>query len=45
VVKSLKSHKLRTAVERLANWLLVTQGGGDQVVLPINKRTLATLLG
>lgn len=47
-VKSLKSHKLRTAVERLANWLLVAhdeQGAVGVVTLGIDKRTLAALLG
>jgi CRP/FNR family transcriptional regulator, transcriptional activator FtrB len=48
VVKSLKNHKLRTAVERLANHLLrldIEQGSGGRVELPIDKRTLAALLG
>lgn len=47
-VKSLKSQKLRTGVERLANWLLVAhqeQGGGGTVRLAFDKRTLAALLG
>ncbi|MEO3427373.1 cyclic nucleotide-binding domain-containing protein [Pelagibius sp. CAU 1746] len=48
VVKSLKNHKLRNAVERLANYLLraeADQGRGGIVQLPIDKRTLAALLG
>lgn len=47
-VKSLKSHKLRTGVERLANWLLVAhraQGTAGMVRLSFDKRTLAALLG
>lgn len=47
-IKSLKSQKLRTAVERLANWLLVThddQGANGAITLGIDKRTLAALLG
>ncbi|BBK40441.1 transcriptional regulator [Allostella vacuolata] len=47
-VKALKSAKLRTGVERLANWLLVAhdqQGGRGVVRLTIDKRTLAALLG
>jgi CRP/FNR family transcriptional regulator, transcriptional activator FtrB len=48
VVKSLKSHKLRNAVERLANFLLqqhAQQGDGGTVDLQVDKRTLAALLG
>ncbi len=48
VVKSLKNHKLRNAVERLANFLLRTeaeQGGSGVVQLQVDKRTLAALLG
>lgn len=48
VVKSLKSHKLRNAVERLANCLLcleVEQGSNGVAQLQIDKRTLAALLG
>jgi CRP/FNR family transcriptional regulator, transcriptional activator FtrB len=47
-VKSLKSHKLRNAVERLANFLLqqhVQQGDSGTVDLQVDKRTLAALLG
>lgn len=48
VVKSLKNHKLRNAVERLANFLLRSeeeQGGHGVVQLQVDKRTLAALLG
>jgi len=48
VVKSLKNHKLRNAVERLANCLLRThaeQGGSGSLTLQVDKRTLAALLG
>lgn len=47
-VKTLKSQKLRTGVERLANWLLSAQsaqGGAGEVRLAYDKRTLAALLG
>lgn len=47
-VKSLKSQKLRTGAERLANWLLRVhddQGGTGTVRLGTDKRTLAALLG
>jgi CRP/FNR family transcriptional activator FtrB len=48
VVKSLKDHKLRNSVERLANYLLrqhAAQDAGGVIELPIDKRTLAALLG
>jgi CRP/FNR family transcriptional activator FtrB len=48
VVKDHKNQKLRTAVERLANCLLVMeerQGGSGLIVLPYDKKTLASLLG
>lgn len=48
VVKSLKNHKLRNAVERLANNLLraeAEQGGSGIIQLQVDKRTLAALLG
>lgn len=47
-VKTLKNQKLRTGVERLANYLLRLhdeQGGGGALVLDMDKRTLASLLG
>ena len=48
VVKQQKDLKLRTAVERLANSLLVLDGeqeGSGRIDLPYDKRTLASLLG
>ena len=48
MVKALKNQKLRTSVERLANYLLCcSQQNGDSMVfrLVIEKRTLASLLG
>jgi CRP/FNR family transcriptional activator FtrB len=48
VVKSLKNHKLRNAIERLANCLLrldAEQDAGGVVQLQVDKRTLAALLG
>ena len=48
VVKALKDQKLRTSLERLANWLLhqdSLQGSSGQIDLPIDKKTLASLLG
>jgi len=48
VVKEQKNQKLRTGVERLANFLLRlhrSQGADGRLVLPCDKRTLAALLG
>ncbi len=48
VVKEFKNLRLRTAVERLANWLLKyhkDQGADGKVELPYDKRTLASILG
>jgi CRP/FNR family transcriptional regulator, transcriptional activator FtrB len=48
MVRALKDQKLRTGAERLANWILETdrvQGGNGRVVLPHDKRTLASRLG
>lgn len=48
VVRLLKGHKLRTSVERLANWIIEVdrqQGGKGRIVLPHDKRTLASRLG
>lgn len=48
MVKLLKNQKLRTSVERLANYLLYEhqcQGANGALTLPTDKRTLATLLG
>ncbi|GGF52295.1 transcriptional regulator [Azorhizobium oxalatiphilum] len=47
-IRDLKSLKLRTSAERLANWLLraeAEQGGSGQIELPCEKRTLAARLG
>lgn len=47
VVRAYKNIKLRTAVERLANYLLVQharQGADGKFVLPVEKRTLASML-
>ena len=48
VVKSAKDMKLRSGVERLANYLLrlnSEQNGRGEVKLPIGKAVLASLLG
>jgi len=48
VIKSVKGLKLRTSIERLANYLLKWQaksGGGDTFTLTIEKRRLASILG
>jgi len=48
VVKAQKDMKLRTSLERLANYLLRHQasvGGGNTFDLPFEKRRLASLLG
>jgi CRP/FNR family transcriptional regulator, transcriptional activator FtrB len=48
VVRELKNQKLRTGVERLANWILQmdTHGGGTgRFTLGYDKRTIASLLG
>ena len=48
VMKELKSHKLRTSAERLANWILANDqrsGGSGRFTLPYDKRTLAARLG
>ncbi|RME63798.1 MAG: transcriptional regulator [Alphaproteobacteria bacterium] len=48
VIKALKDQKLRTAVERLANYILrehEKQGGDGELHLRSDKRTLAALLG
>lgn len=48
MVKSLKSHKLRSGIERLANHLLrldAEQGGSGHIELPVEKRVVAALLG
>ncbi|MGV6872181.1 transcriptional activator FtrB [Pseudochelatococcus sp. B33] len=48
LVRAVKNLKLRSAVERLANYLVtlqVRQGGGIDVTIPHEKRVLASLLG
>jgi len=48
VMKELKSYKLRTGAERLANWILVEderQSAAGHFDLPHDKRTLAARLG
>lgn len=48
VVKELKNQKLRSGLERLANWLIVTNdeiGGSSGFKLPFEKKVLAARLG
>lgn len=48
VVKEVKNQKLRSGLERLANWLLVQHaqaGGTPRFVLPFEKKVLASRLG
>ncbi|MBB5518463.1 cyclic nucleotide-binding domain-containing protein [Amphiplicatus metriothermophilus] len=48
VVRAYKNLKLRSAVERLANYLLVQnarQGGEGRFTIPVEKRVLASMLG
>ena len=48
VVKELKNQKLRSGLERLANWLLAHQaelGGAQRFDLPFEKKVLASRLG
>ncbi len=48
VVRNQKNLKLRTGVERLASYLAhqhVRQGANGRLTLPIDKRTLASMLG
>jgi CRP/FNR family transcriptional activator FtrB len=48
VVRVLKDQKLRTGVERLANWILEEdrlQGGQGRIALSHDKRTLSSRLG
>lgn len=48
VVKEVKNQKLRSGLERLANWLLVTDretGAKGRFVLPYDKKVLASRLG
>lgn len=48
VVKELKNQKLRTSLERLANWLLardIESGSTGQITIPFDKKVLASRLG
>ena len=48
IVRTLKNEKLRTGAERLANWIVhadAESGSTGRVVLPFEKRLLASLLG
>jgi CRP/FNR family transcriptional regulator, transcriptional activator FtrB len=48
IVRALKSQKLRTGAERLANWILqadARDGSTGRLSLPFEKRLLASLLG
>ena len=48
VVKELKNQKLRSGLERLANWLVAHQvehGGATRFELPFEKKVLAARLG
>lgn len=48
LVRTVKNHKLRGGTERLANYLItqrIRQGLNDTIVLPHEKRILASLLG
>ncbi|WP_448785565.1 cyclic nucleotide-binding domain-containing protein [Brucella intermedia] len=48
LVKELKAQKLRSSVQRLANWIvkeLLLNDGADVVMIPYEKRTLAAYLG
>lgn len=48
VVRALKNEKLRTSIERLANWILqedLRHGSTHDVILKTDKRTLASHLG
>jgi CRP/FNR family transcriptional activator FtrB len=48
VVKELKNQKLRSSLERLANWLLARHseiGSDDRFQLPFEKKVLASRLG
>lgn len=48
LVRTVKNQKLRGGAERLANYLIgecARQGGGQSLILPHEKRVLASLLG
>ncbi len=47
-MKELKAQKLRSSVQRLANWIVkesLLNDGADVVMIPYEKRTLAAYLG
>jgi CRP/FNR family transcriptional activator FtrB len=48
VVKELKNQKMRSSLERLANWIVVqdhANGGAGEIHLPFDKKVLASRLG
>lgn len=47
MVKTVKNRKLRTAVERLANYLIACEkrSGNSEFTIPLEKQLLASLLG
>jgi CRP/FNR family transcriptional activator FtrB len=45
VVKELKNQKLRSSLERLANWILSHAGPDNRFELPFDKKVLASRLG
>lgn len=45
VVKELKNQKLRSSLERLANWILSQAAGAGSFELPFDKKVLASRLG
>jgi CRP/FNR family transcriptional regulator, transcriptional activator FtrB len=48
IVKELKNQKMRSSLERLANWIIVqdiANGGAGRIQLPFDKKILASRLG
>lgn len=48
IIEDFKNHRLKTSMERLAEWVLRSDqdaGGTGHFVIPYGKRTLASLLG
>ena len=48
IIEDFKNHRLKTSMERLAEWMLRSDqdaGGTGHFVIPYGKRTLASLLG
>jgi CRP/FNR family transcriptional activator FtrB len=48
IIDDFKSHRLRTSIERLAEWMLRSDqnvGGTGRFAIPYDKRTLASYLG